>query len=232
MQPLYGQVRDRLLSRIVQSEWSVGEALPNEFKLASQYSVSIGTIRRAVAALEEHGIVKRIQGRGTYIAGQGAQALTQKFETLRLRDGRAFVPNFELVSIKRQSPSDEAAAVLGRGSDEQVFVVTQLIYHDEVAIGVIRSQLPASQLPRLDELLRYGQHLYPLLADYGLIVVRTEESWSADVASDGLGSLLGPDTGRILLNSRRVAYALNDLPIEYRTSAFISSMVEIANVGR
>ena len=228
--PLYGQVRDRLLRRIVQAEWSAGEALPNEFKLASQYSVSIGTIRRAVAALEQHGIVKRVQGRGTYVAGQGSQALIQKFEPLRLRDGNSFVPNFELVSVKREAPSIETATVLGLGPKEDVFAVTKLLYHEKEAVGVIHSFVPASLVPRLEEQLRYGQHLYPLLADYGLIVVRTEESWSADPAGDGLANLLGRTGDYMVLNSRRVAYVLNNVPIEFRTSAFIPSSIQVVHV--
>ncbi|MEQ1709791.1 MAG: hypothetical protein ABL908_00150 [Hyphomicrobium sp.] len=95
--------------------------------------MSIGTIRRAVAALERHGIVRWVRGRGTYVAGQGSQALTQKFETLRLRDGSTFVPNFELVSVKRQVPSSAAAAVLGLCANEEVFAVTELLYYDKVA---------------------------------------------------------------------------------------------------
>lgn len=232
LQPLYGQVRDRLLKRIVQAEWSPGEALPNEFKLATQYSVSIGTVRRAVAALEQHGIVKRVQGRGTYVAGQGSKALTQKFETLKLRDGSIFVPKFELVSVRRQLPSSGVAAVLGLGPTNEVFAVTELLYHDDVAIGVIRSKVPASQVPRLDEQLRYGQHLYPLLADYGLIVVSTEESWSVDVAGEGLANMLGQSGGSMMLNSRRIAYALDNEPIEFRTSVYIPSPVQIVHVVR
>ncbi|MEQ1709792.1 MAG: UTRA domain-containing protein [Hyphomicrobium sp.] len=97
---------------------------------------------------------------------------------------------------------------------------------------MIRSKVPASKVPRLNEQLRYGQHLYPLLADYGLIVVRTEENWSADVADDGLANLVGQSGGHFVLNSRRNAYALNNVPIEFRISAFIPSSVQVVRVER
>ena len=73
--PLYSQVREILLSRIDRGDWSEGELLPNEFQLATEFGVSVGTIRRAVGGLEEAGIVVRKQGRGTFLPGH----------TLRLR---------------------------------------------------------------------------------------------------------------------------------------------------
>ncbi len=85
--PLYGQVRELLLGRIGRGEWSPGESLPNEFVLASQFEVSVGTIRRAIEGLEDSGVVVRKQGRGTYISGQGAQALQNKFTNLRSSSG-------------------------------------------------------------------------------------------------------------------------------------------------
>lgn len=81
--PLYSQVRDVLLARIRGGEWGAGETLPNEFLLAADFGVSIGTIRRAIEGLEETGIVKRIQGRGTFVSGPGPSALQDKFCRLR-----------------------------------------------------------------------------------------------------------------------------------------------------
>ena len=85
--PLYSQVRDLLLERTRNSEWSIGQALPNEFNLAAEFGVSIGTVRRAVEGLEETGIVVRKQGRGTYIAGPASTAMLGRFMPLRATNG-------------------------------------------------------------------------------------------------------------------------------------------------
>jgi DNA-binding GntR family transcriptional regulator len=60
------QVADDLRGQI-----SVGEVtgrLPNEQELASQYGVSRVTVRTALAALVDEGLVVSIHGRGTFIA--------------------------------------------------------------------------------------------------------------------------------------------------------------------
>ena len=66
--PLYQQVHDLLVSRIVAGEWKPGDALPPEPSLARTFRVSQGTVRKALAALEQRNLVVRRQGKGTYVA--------------------------------------------------------------------------------------------------------------------------------------------------------------------
>lgn len=68
--PLYQQVRDRLMERIRAGEWRGAQFMPNENDLAREYSVSSGTIRKALDLLEFQRVLVRKQGRGTSICGQ------------------------------------------------------------------------------------------------------------------------------------------------------------------
>jgi len=54
--PLYMQVKEDILDRILKGEWSPGSFLPNEFVLAAQYELSQGTLRKALNELtaEKH----------------------------------------------------------------------------------------------------------------------------------------------------------------------------------
>lgn len=65
--PLYLQVRNLLISRILDAEWQVGELLPSEQQLRLQLGISRGTLRQALAELEREGYVRREQGRGTFV---------------------------------------------------------------------------------------------------------------------------------------------------------------------
>jgi DNA-binding GntR family transcriptional regulator len=60
------QVADDLRGQISAGE--VTGRLPNEQELASQYGVSRVTVRTALAALVDEGLVVSIHGRGTFIA--------------------------------------------------------------------------------------------------------------------------------------------------------------------
>lgn len=60
-------LRDQLLEAIASGRWMVGTRLPVERDLASAFGVGLNTVRRAVAALVEDGIVARRQGAGTFV---------------------------------------------------------------------------------------------------------------------------------------------------------------------
>src|SRR5947209_5874021 len=65
--PLYREVRRRLLDSLAGGVWAPGDALPPESELAKRYTVSIGTLRKAVDELVADGILVRQQGRGTFV---------------------------------------------------------------------------------------------------------------------------------------------------------------------
>lgn len=67
--PLYSQIRDYILDQIHQNTWRANDQLPTEADLAKQFGVSRFTIKKALSELVLEGLVYRIQGKGTYIAG-------------------------------------------------------------------------------------------------------------------------------------------------------------------
>ena len=46
--PLYRELQRRLTRALSEGTWKPGEALPSESRLAQQYGVSIGTVRKAI----------------------------------------------------------------------------------------------------------------------------------------------------------------------------------------
>ena len=63
-----------LTKQINSGTWKVGEKLPVEEELSKLIGVGRNTLREAVAALEQQGVLRRMQGCGTF--------LCQDFSTL------------------------------------------------------------------------------------------------------------------------------------------------------
>ncbi len=66
--PLYLQVRDALLKRIVGGVYRPGEAIPSESRLAQDFGTSISTVRQALSLLVADGYLQKKQGKGTLVA--------------------------------------------------------------------------------------------------------------------------------------------------------------------
>ncbi|HCE43312.1 MAG TPA: hypothetical protein DET40_07170 [Lentisphaeria bacterium] len=65
--PKYARVQSGIVNLIATENIKIGETLPTEKELSENFEVSIITIRRAVKHLEESKIVRREQGRGTFV---------------------------------------------------------------------------------------------------------------------------------------------------------------------
>lgn len=66
--PPWMQVRDILRARIASSD--LDGRLPSERYLGQQYGVAIGTVRKAIEALRDEGLVRTQHGWGTFTVPQ------------------------------------------------------------------------------------------------------------------------------------------------------------------
>lgn len=66
--PLYVQIAMSLKREIAERILKPGEQLPAISDLASRHNVAIVTVRQAIAVLEDEGLLRRQQGRGTFVS--------------------------------------------------------------------------------------------------------------------------------------------------------------------
>jgi GntR family transcriptional regulator len=64
---LYVKLADYLAARIRDGTLPSGAVLPNERALATQFHVSLGTVRRTTRLLRERGLVATVPSLGTYV---------------------------------------------------------------------------------------------------------------------------------------------------------------------
>lgn len=55
------------MRRIADRVWRAGTGLPGEDKLADEFCVSVGTIRKVVQGLVHEGVLERKHGKGTFL---------------------------------------------------------------------------------------------------------------------------------------------------------------------
>ncbi len=89
--PLYLRVKAHIKSRIDSGELGIGMRIPSEYELVSALNVSRMTVNRALRELSAEGRVKRIQGRGTFVAERKPQSplleIRSIAEEIRARGG-------------------------------------------------------------------------------------------------------------------------------------------------
>ena len=93
----YMQLGQALLGAIEDGLWKPGEKLPTENELASATPFSLGTVQSAYRSLVDHGVVVRIQGRGTFVA-EGRHRMDAPWHCRFLDDkGTGYLPVYTQV---------------------------------------------------------------------------------------------------------------------------------------
>jgi DNA-binding GntR family transcriptional regulator len=66
--PVWQQLADILRGQIERGDIAPGKLLPSIRTLMQTYGVSDGTVKRAISALKDDGLVESVVGRGVYVA--------------------------------------------------------------------------------------------------------------------------------------------------------------------
>jgi len=99
--PLYVQISELLHREIAAGHWLAGERLPTESTLAQDLDVAVGTLRKALAVLEEDGLLERRQGSGTYVRKPPEGGAIYQFFRLELLTGGG-MPTATTLSVEQQ----------------------------------------------------------------------------------------------------------------------------------
>ena len=106
--PRYRQVIDVLLATIERGLLAPGDQLPPETKLASLFSVSLGTAQKALTHLASLGVLQRVRRKGTMVAGRQAEDVFV-FRFKEPGTGRIFIPFTRVLSIAVTTSMDLGA---------------------------------------------------------------------------------------------------------------------------
>jgi GntR family transcriptional regulator len=214
--PLYTQVRELMLERIERGDWRVGDMLPNEFLLSTEFGVSIGTIRRAVEGLEESGLVVRKQGRGTFVSGRLQAVDARQLQRLVGTDGRllAATEHFERATPRAIFPAE--ALSLRCAPNSTVLQIDHFVRSDGRVVGRERTVVSVNDPGEFDECLAAGGHMYDALFRTGRTVFAFADTVAIERADTDLASALQLTAGAIVLSIRRVLMQAGDTPVALR----------------
>lgn len=219
--PLYKEVKRRLTDSLGSGEWKPGEAIPAEPRLARHFGVSIGTLRKAIDELVAENVLLRQQGRGTFVASHRGNGMRFLFFSIVGEDGRRHYPDVKLEDFQRARAADQVAASLALAPKSPVIEFRNSLWIDGRAIGVdditVSADLFAGlSLARLRERDNTIYHLYE--HGFGISVMRIVESLRAVAAPADIATLLAVPAASPLLLVRRIAFTLDDRPVEFRLS--------------
>lgn len=141
--PLYHQLYLQLRQAISNRELKPGDRIEGEVPLARRLALSRPTVRRAIEALTNEGLLERHRGGGTTVSRHAAQLSTALPDALPLQVDHCAPRRLEVLQLSYGYKSEHAARALGLGSEEPLLYVERLLTEGSVPTAVLRSWLPA-----------------------------------------------------------------------------------------
>jgi GntR family transcriptional regulator len=232
-QLLYESVRARVIERLHSGAWAPGDRIPTEPQLAAEFGVGIGTIRRAVEALVNEGVLIRRARLGTTVAKLTDDHRYDHYFSFVDASGQAVKPSAEMLSFKRESASAEVVQALRLKRGNRVARIDNLRVADGrrimldriwVSLDVFQGLTPTLFTARPGSIYGFYQE------HYGVSVVRVLEDLGACAADASLSDALDVAAGEPLLSIQRTAFTYNDTPIEFRHRYVNTQVCQYRNV--
>ena len=220
-QPLFSQIKDRIVGRLKSGEWKQGEPLPSEFEFARFYDVSQGTVRKAIEEMSDEKLVVRFRGKGTFVATHTDEREHSHFFHIVNNNCIKQLPGTRMLTCRRRKAGKEIEAHLNLVTGDPVFVIERLRIIDEAPIILETIAVSEKRFPDLCVALKEHQpnELYPFYeSEYQIRVIQAEECIRSVTAAAREAEVLNIDVGMPLLEIDRLAISINDIPVEWRRS--------------
>jgi GntR family transcriptional regulator len=219
--PRYYEIEQTLRARIAALD--PDSPLPSDAQLCEEFGVSRMTARNAVQRLVQEGLVYRLPGKGTYVAGSGAHreasSLTNFTKEMRRR-GR--LPSSRLLEreVHPASQLEQTRLQLADGStvvsirririaDGEPVAIEHAVLRPEAADAVLQADLESGSL-------------HEALVAGGLVPTRGHATIGSEPAEREEAALLEVPSGWPLLVERRLIADQEGKPLELTESRYAS----------
>lgn len=220
--PLFESIGEALKREIASGRFAGADVLPGERELSDLLDVSRTTLRRAIAALVDEGVLVHRHGAGTFVrrnpphVEQPLSRLTSFTEDMRLR---GLTASSRVIEHGAFLPTPEEAMMLDISISETVFRLSRLRLADGVPMAIDHATVPHRFLggagPDVDS-------LYAALEANGFRPVRALQRLRAVVIGPAEAALLEIAEGSPALDIHRVAYVADGRRVEFTKSFYRS----------
>ena len=220
---LYIQIMRLVVDEIGRGTWVIGDRIPSEDELAARFSVSKITIRQALSNLAADGYLMKVQGRGTFVAGnRPVVGLTMKTGLTDGLFGRGVQETREILERGAVEPPAEVRRLLGM--DGPIYRIATRRLAESVPVSTDESFIPAGLLPGIEEQDLGGFVLFATIQERGTRkVFRMRQTVEITILSEREAGTLGAPAGLPVLAVHRLMIGPEDQPLAY------SRIVEIGD---
>jgi len=226
---LWRQIADRIRTAIANGDYDSTGKVPPEISLAAEFGVNRHTVRSALAALAQEGIVRAVQGRGTLIERKERLNFPISRRT-RFSEGigdQAKEKEGLLLAASEEPATADLASRLQLAVGAAVIRLETLRKADRRPVSRATAWFPADRFAGIAEAYRESGSITAAFAAIGLTdYLRVSTEVTAVHAESGDLADLELSPGAIMLVTRALNADPDGVPVQYAISRFPADMVQ------
>lgn len=219
--PLYQRLAEVLRQDVMQGMRRPGDRMPSETALCAEYGLAPGTVRQALSALVDDGLLERFHGRGTFVRRPSFDRSLFRFFRFRDASGEWRIPESRILKRTIEPAPSHIARQLHIQDGEPAIAMSRLRLLNDAPVLAEEIWLSKARFGAFLDLSErdIGSLLYPVYdAHCGQLVARAEETLTAEAARPEIARLLRIDAGMPVIVIDRLAKGFDDTPLEWRRS--------------
>jgi len=229
-EPLWSQVRDALRKDIEERVYLPGARFPSEEKLTARFGVHRHTVRRALDALKQAGLIRTEQGRGAFVREDALTYTVARRTRFGDNMSRNMKPSVSRLLSSEVAPAGEmAAASLGLTPGRHKVTVLETFGEAGGRPMFISTQyIPYHLFPGLEEVFVREGSLTRTYRHFGVNdYTRRESRIYARMPSGPEAKLLRQGRGKPLLVIEYVNVDPKGQPIEFGITRFAGERMRV-----
>jgi GntR family transcriptional regulator len=165
---LYLTVKDEIEELIVKGTFKPGDQLPSEYDLSKKYGVSRMTLREALRALEEEGLVAKKQGLGTFVkttAQRIKSILDVNYGVTEMIKNMGFRPGTQEKNVEEVFADSHMGKALNVKEGTKIIALERVRTADKIPVAYTLDMIPVTVLPNMNDLKDLGESIYDFLQE-------------------------------------------------------------------
>lgn len=227
---VWRQIADTLAADIRDGRYAADLRLPSEAELAARFAVNRHTLRQAVQALQDAGLVRVERGRGMFVQHELLEyPLSRRTRFTENLQRQELLASQQLLTAREEPPGERVARELRLAAGETALRIEKLSEANGQPVSLMTAWYPAERFPGLLVLLQEGTSTTEILQRLGLRdYVRAESRVTSQMPSEETARLLRQPTTRPLLCVASLDVDLEGRPVKYGETLFCGDRVQLS----
>ncbi len=211
---LYVQIYSIFKEKIEDGEWPAGTQIPTEDELCKTYDVSKVTVREAIHELVREGLLKRQQGKGTFVTYSVPHiGLVMRTRLAEVMLGEGVTVKREVLERGVRKPAEDIKTFL-MTEDDVYHILCKKVFDGESCIE--ESFFPLFILPNIANEDIFSNSLYDLIEEKGTKkIFRVMQTVEVTMVKEDKAATLEIKEANPALLINRVFIASDGTPIAY-----------------